>query len=576
MDISPLARRRWFYPVLFVFSLAVFSAFFVKGFTGIHGDGVFYYATAVSILWDHDLDLKNQLDTPDPREPGRTFSRGLYSVDKKTGKAFTMFNMGTGVLMVPALAVGKLVDGLRGGRHPDPFDIYYQRLAGFSAVVFSALTVLLLFALLNRFFSFGPALVLPFLFAAGSNWLFYASVFAAVSHVYALFLYAATAWAFLAFLEKRTVAAAALFGLAGGLSFLTRNFAALPFACLFLYGAFDLWKNRETVRPRRATALLAAAAILFLAGAAPQLAQNKAVHGSVFRTSWQAGTEAPEAFGVFARPGFRVLEPANLQFLYSNLFNSDDGLFYCHPLYLVGLLGLLLLRHRDGRFRALNDILLANVFVFWFVDAAYYDTWFNRAAGAGFGHRRFLDMLPVFIFGAAGILEWGRRGRRKAARAVIFAVFAALAATGTIFFREYIAHYGAVYAVQDSFAGLYRFLFAKPPAIGIFVAVLGLLAVLIRTESGGTGGGAGGLWRSRFSRSWASCRRSFSGPTRPTTGSGSWTWADISRRPRGRRWSAFRAAIGDSRKTGPGRCYPVRRESSCRFLWAKATTSCSS
>jgi len=480
MEIEALARRRWFYPAVFAISLAAFTAVFVKGFTGIHGDGAFYYSYAVSLLWDGDLDLRNQFDTPDPREPGKTYSRGLYSLDKTTGKAFSTYNLGAGLLMLPALAGGKLVDDLRGGRHPDPFDMVYQRLAGFTAAVISALTILLLISILRRYVSFGPALCLPFLFVPGSNWLFYASVFATWSHVYALFLLAATVWTLLLFLEKRNVWTALLFGLAGGLSFLTRNLSALTFAFLFSFTVYDFWKNRRSIRPGRSVALLALAGLAFFAGAAPQLTYDKAVHGSFFRTSWQAATEAPDAFGPFAKPDFRILEPAHLQFLYSNLANTDDGLFYCHPFYLIGLLGLIFLKPGDSRFRGLNNLLLANLFLFWFIDAAYFDNWFNRAAGAGFGHRRYLDMLPVFIFGAAGILEASRR--RKSAKTAVLVLFAALTAAGAALLREFIAHYGAYYAARDSLFGLYGFLLGSPAGFAMFALVFLILLLLIRTD----------------------------------------------------------------------------------------------
>ncbi|HNX96051.1 MAG TPA: hypothetical protein PKK12_00070 [Candidatus Aminicenantes bacterium] len=475
-----IAHRLWFYPALFVISLSAFTATFARGFTGIHGDGVFYYSYAVSLLWDHDLDLRNQLDTPDPRNPGKSYSRGYYSLDQKTGKAFSTYNIGTGLLMLPALAVGRAVDGLRGGNHPDLFDPFYQRIAGFSAPVVTALTILILFSILSNYFTFGTSLCIPLLFLTGSNWLFYTSVFATWSHVYALFLFAVMVWAFLRLLTKRTIGNALLFGLSGGLSFLTRNFAGFTFVCLFLYVAYDFLKNREAIQLRRATTLLSVAAILFFVGAAPQLAHNHTVHGSVLRTSWQAVADAPAAFGLFAKPGFRVLEPGNLQFLYSNLFNTDDGLFYCHPFYLVGLLGLLLFRPRDSNFRSLINLLLANLFLFWFLDAAYFDNWFNRAAGAGFGHRRYLDMLPLFIFGASGILDKSRC--RTVTRIATFITYAALAATGAVFLREFIAHFGAVYAVRDSFFTLYAFLLASPLGWGFFAAFLALMFTLIPSD----------------------------------------------------------------------------------------------
>ncbi|MDH7513937.1 MAG: hypothetical protein QHH14_13400 [Clostridiales bacterium] len=465
----------------FLFSLLVLSFFFIRGFKGIQGDGIYYYSYTVSILWDGDLDLKNQFDHPDPLLPGQTVTQGLYSIDKKTGKAFSLFNPGTAFLMLPAAALGKLIDGFRGGRHVDPFDLYYQRLAGYTAVIVSALSLLVLFSILKRFYSFWVAAAVPLLFLPGTNWLFYASAFASWSHVYALFLFACLVWSFLKFMEKRTVASSILFGLAGGVFFSTRNFSVLIFLLLFFYSAYDLLRDKRALRDRRAFILLALAGLLFLVGSAPQLVFNHILHGSPFRTSLQAASSAQEMFGFPAViEGFRVLDPANLQFLYSNLFNSDDGLFYFHPFFLVGLLGILLLRHRNSSFQRLINLLLAGLFFFWFIDASYFDNWFCRAAGAGFGHRRFLDVLPFFVLGSANILEWSLR--RKWTRYVTIFVYAGFAAAGAALFYHFLTHYAKFYSVRDSFAGLYKFLLINWPALLIFSIVFLTLLLLAKPD----------------------------------------------------------------------------------------------
>ena len=467
----------------FFFSLLFLSFFFIRGFNGIQGDGIYYYSYTVSILWDRDLDFKNQFDHPDPHSPAQTVTRGLYSLDRKTGKAFSLFNPGSGLLMLPATAFGKIADRLRGGRHPDPFDLYYQRLAGYTAVIVSVLSILILFSILARYYSFWVAASLPLLFLPGTNWLFYASAFASWSHVYALFLFACLIWSFLNFIEKRTAASSILFGLAGGVFFSTRNFSALIFLLLFFYSAFNLLKNRPMLRLRRAIGLLALTGLLFFLGSAPQLIFNRVLHGSPFRTSLRAASSAQEMFGFPAiKENFKVLDPANLQFLYSNLFNSEDGLFYFHPFFLVGLLGVLFLKHRNSLFQSLVNLLLAGVFLFWFIDASYFDNWFCRAAGAGFGHRRFLDMLPFFIFGAANILEWSLR--RKYLRHFTIFVYSGLTAAGAALVFHFLTRYGKFSSVRDSFPGLYQFLLANWLSLLIFFVVFLTLVNLIKLEKG--------------------------------------------------------------------------------------------
>ena len=477
---EPVLRRRWFWAFYFLFALGFLTIFFVKGFQGIQGDGVYYYSYTVSILWDGDLDLKNQFDHPDPRAPGQTVTRGLYSLDKKTGRAFSLFNPGAGLMMLPATTAGRLLNRWTGGRHPDPFDLYYERLAGYTAVMISALTILVLAVVLNKFYSFGLAVYLPFLFLLGTNWLFYSTAFAAWSHVYALFLLACLIWSFVNFLENKNPLAALLFGLAGGLSLTTRNSSALIFLLLFLFSVRSLLKTSRAARSRKAIVRLGLVGLFFLVGAAPQLVVNKIAHGSAFRTSLQAASAAQEMFGPLGKKDFRILDAANLQFLYSNLTNSDNGLFYVHPFYLVGLFGVLLLRHRNSLFQSLVNLLLAGVFLFWLVDAAYFDNWFNRAAGAGFGHRRFLDLLPVFVIGAANILEWSRN--RKAARYLVFLLYSALTAGGMVLFHNFLAHDPAFQAARDSFFGFYKYLLVNGPALLVISAVFLIFQGLVRSQ----------------------------------------------------------------------------------------------
>jgi xanthosine utilization system XapX-like protein len=477
---NPGRRRPGFLALYFVLCLLFLTVFFIKCFKGIQGDGVYYYSYTVSLLWDGDLDLKDQFDHPDPRSPGETLTRGLYALDMKTGKAFSLFNPGTGLLMLPATLTGKVLDRWTGGRHPDPFDLYYQRFAGFTAVLLSALAMVILCSILNRYYSFGAAVCLPPLFLLGTNWLFYASVFATWSHVYALFLFACLIWSCLNFLEKRNGPAAVLFGLAGGLFFTTRNLSALTFLLLFLFSIILALRNLKTFRPQKTVVSLALVGLFFLVGSAPQLVFNGIIHGSPFRTGWQAASTAPEIFGHLEKGNFKALDIANLQFLYSNLVNSDDGLFYFHPLYLVGLFGLLLLRHRHPLFQSLNNLLLAGLFLFWLVDASYFDNWFNRAAGSGFGHRRFLDMLPVFVFGAANILEWSRS--RKITKYLVLLLYSALTAGAAVLLYNFLAHYPVFYAVRDSFFGLYKYLLANRLALLVFSVAFLILLSLIKIE----------------------------------------------------------------------------------------------
>ncbi len=468
----------------FVLSVALIGLCFAKSFQGIQGDGMFYYSYTVSLLWDGDLDLQNQFDWPDPAAPGLTVTRKFYALDETTGRAFCLFNPGTGVLMLPGAAAGRLANALTGKRHSDPFDPFFQRWAAFTAVILSALTLLLLYAILGRFVSPGVAVCVPALSLAATNWLFYATAFASWSHVYALFLCAALAWSFLRAAERPTLVRAILVGLAGGLFFSTRNFSILlSLPLLVLLAARFLKKDAGRAR-KTGIALAAAAAGAFLLGAAPQLVLNSVTHGSPLRTAMGVAGTGAKVFGFPESVVIRIFDPANLEFLYSNLWNSENGLFYGHLFFLTGLIGALIWTRRDPDRRRLLNTLLLGVYALWFVDAGYFDNWINRAAGSGFGHRRFLDVLPLFVLGAASLLEWGRarRGRRLA----VLGAFALLGAAGLSLTFQFLGAFPAYAAASESFGALYRFLLLNVPALAVFAVLFLLLLAFVKPGDDGS------------------------------------------------------------------------------------------
>jgi len=486
----PAKLRLW---IFFAVSLAVLSALYARGFLGIQSDALHYYSHAVSLVWDQDLDLKNQFDHPLPPPSSGTVANGNYFLDPKTGRAFSLFNPGTGILMTPFVILGRAVDGLGGGPLRDPYSKYYQWFAGYASVLCTALALTLLLAILKRYLSFGTAAAVPVIFLGGTNWLFYAIVFAGWSHSYALLLTAFLCWAFIRYGERNDAGSAALFGLAGGLLFSTRNFGVVILVLLAAYLVFDYFQNRKNYGVPKAVRNGAAATAFFLLGAVPQILAFAYLHGSPFRTGVSAAAGAALPFGFMEAAPFRAMSLSNLPYLSSNLFNLENGLFAVHPLFLAGVLGAIFFRPRDRRFRFLVLALSASVFVFWFADAAYYDNWFQRAAGAGFGHRRFLDFLPFFVFGAALALEKARR--RAWSRHALHFVYAFLFAAGLKLLYGFLFDPAGLFAGRSSFAGLYGYLIGDWRTIVLWAAGFMVLSIVLSPRRSPWFGESAVSWR---------------------------------------------------------------------------------
>lgn len=480
-SLTSNSRKKHFYIVYFLVCLGLLTFFFFRLYRGIQGDSVFYYSFTASILWDGDLDLRNQYDHPDPSIPGNTVTNGNYFIDKNTGRAFSLFNPGTGLLMVPAVGLGKLIDMLRGGKHQDSFSKYYQYFAGYTSVILTALTLLCLLFILRRFFALHIAALIPVLFLLGTNWLFYSVVFSAWSHAPAVFLCTLLLWSFLLLTEKESLFAAGLFGLCGGVFFCTRNFSILLFVLFCLFFLFNAVKKTGKVIPANFIPHFAVIFIFFLVGAFPQFLVNSIQHGSPYTTSLQAVIEAEKPFGFLESSNFRALDWRNGYTLFTNLFNPTNGLFYFHPLYLVGLVGAVFIRYRGSLYQGVVGLMLAGVYIFWFIDSAYFDNWFHRAAGAGFGHRRFIDLLPLFIFGSANLAAF--LGRKKAGKFLISCFYSVLLTCSILLFHLFIHDFRQYYRVHDSLFKLYGHLLGN--AIAWFlIIILFLIIFFVFKENG--------------------------------------------------------------------------------------------
>ena len=403
--------------------------------------------------------------------------------------------------MLPALSLRRSLDLIKGEDKLDPFSLHYQYFACYTNVIFTSFALLVLFIILSQYFSLPVALLGPPLFLFGTNWLFYATVFSGWAHSYFTACSLFVLWSYLNLVKKKDYLSAVLFGLFSGILFGIRNISLTLFLALFLCLLSNLKRNHgslayvEKLKPknslnedesklcnenksrpnflsvaktylraylhsvlrRKEAGLLLITLISFLLAASPQLYYFQVTHGSPLISSFQAASLAIKPFFSPEAEKFQVIYWKNLHLLAATLFNSENGLFYFHPLYIFGLLGFIFYRHRQWRFQSTILALFFSTYIYWFFDAAYWDTWFCRAAGAGFGHRRFVDMLPFFIFGAAFILEKAKRN--KIGCFIVAGVSSFLLLASISLFKIFINDYAAFYREKDYFFSFYTFLF---------------------------------------------------------------------------------------------------------------------
>jgi hypothetical protein len=113
--------------------------------------------------------------------------------------------------------------------------------------------------------------------------------------------------------------------------------------------------------------------------------------------------------------GFHWTEPR----IFGVLLGTQKGLFFWSPLLLAAVIGLVLL-WRSGR--AAAAFVPAGV-AFLAVNTYVIASWWDWQFGGSYGHRGFVDILPLFALGLATLFAWAAQRRVTAVVTGTIAVF---------------------------------------------------------------------------------------------------------------------------------------------------------
>jgi uncharacterized membrane protein YphA (DoxX/SURF4 family) len=298
---------------------------------------------------------------------------------------------------------------------PDGFSLYYQHAAGLSGLLAIVAGLWVLRGLLGRHFSEGvtAATLVTILFA--TNLYHYATFDSSYSHPYSFLLFAA----FLDLTDRwhrsPDPRRAVLLGLVSGLIILTRHTNALFLIFFPLYGVTD----RETLRARgrillQHTRHVAVIALMACLVVLPQLAIYYQATGRMVVSS-------------YGGLGFNFASPN----LFGVLFSVQKGVFFWSPVLVLACVGLLRLARSDEPARAF----VTPAAVFLTVNTYVIASWWDWQFGGSFGHRGFVDALPVFAIGIASFYTWAARSRT--ARTIVAAGVALATALTLLLMLQY-------------------------------------------------------------------------------------------------------------------------------------------
>jgi len=318
---------------------------------------------------------------------------------------------------------------------PDGFTLYYQHAAGLAGTFWIVAGLLVMRALLLRRVSDGAAAVTLIVLLFGTNLYHYATFDSAYSHAYSFFLVASL----LLVTERWSTArepdfrGALLLGLVAGLIVLTRHTNALFLVVVPFYGVTGLTSGRAAITRfwdrRRELAVIAAVAMLTIV---PQLAIYYQATGRLLVNS-------------YGELGFTFLTPH----LWGVLFSVTKGAFFWSPLLLAGIAGYAMQGEATRPFALGAAIVFA-------VDTYLIASWWDWQFGGSYGHRGFVDLLPLFGLGLAAFFEWSA-ARVTRQRAVAIATVALVALSSV----QMLQYWNGVLPVSDMTWDQYRAVFLR-------------------------------------------------------------------------------------------------------------------
>ncbi len=296
-----------------------------------------------------------------------------FKLDKKTNKVLTKYPIGVAILELPFFTLGAGIDALLGTKDNLGYSPVQHKMIGLATIFYAVLGLLLLFKAFGKAYKPRLKYLVLFLLVFGSNFFFYITRDAGLSHGYSFFVFAAIFYFLKKFFEEngdwKTITLLTTMMVLGCL--------IRPINVLFIgIASFVFIAPNLNVLIHKKTALFKGflwAVPIVLLLLIPQLLYYKYAFGDWFAYSYN-----DERFLYWFNPKLaRVwFAPANGLVLYS-------------PIYLIFVIGL-------WQYWKINK-LQTGAIAFLFLSISYlYASWWTPGLGCGYGHRGFIEFLPFF------------------------------------------------------------------------------------------------------------------------------------------------------------------------------------
>ena len=348
-------------------------------------DSQFYYSAALSIAYDLDLDITNDIERTTYPKPFLDESGGAFTQlpRRSDGRVLNKYPIGTSLVEVPMVLVGKwFVPESEKIKFPTGFSPTELRIVAWGLFIFTSIGLTVLYKNLSKDFGVSGALIGVIGCWSGTSLFYYSAIFPFMSHAIAFVLLVVCMSIFRGIVASVNVGSSvniALFtlGLALSALFLVRPQQIV--LVVFLLPQFLYFASRVEIRRWWIGASLAICSI------AMAITVQALINKDQFQ---QAGINAYSHGG----EGFSWLNPA----LHAVLISESRGLFRFSPVFLIALMGLMFFAKSIPSY---SWAFLANALFQTYLVAA----WSSPLQGDAFGCRMLSDNSAIVAVGLASL-----------------------------------------------------------------------------------------------------------------------------------------------------------------------------
>ncbi len=352
---------------LFLASLFMLSGRFLITKSVMGGDAVIYYINIKSILYDGDLDLRNDYEHFDKLTSPYTGNRKIDRIPKinpDTGMLPILYPIGNVILLAPFFFIGHLsalmLQSLGFAVIADGFSDIYQISVALGSLIYAFLGLVVIYRIGIRFFDSQTALFGTLLIWAGTPLIYYMTMESLMSHALSMFIISVFMYCWLLAREHKLWYLWLALGVSGGLITIIRYqdglfliIPALGLAMDWIKGVSKTDKLNDLIR-----FFVFALGILVIASF--QFYVNYVLNGSILSTGYTVeGYHPQNLFKYWSSPKF-----------FSMLFSPESGLLLWAPIVSFSLFGLYKLYKDD---RGLSIPFLFPILLQFYIVASWHD-----------------------------------------------------------------------------------------------------------------------------------------------------------------------------------------------------------